>query len=310
MNTSPSFSDIKQALVRIEKKIHKTPVFSSSLLNELLGCQLFFKGENFQKAGAFKSRGAINAIACLTKDEKRRGVITHSSGNHAGALSRAAQQEGIAAHIIMPENAPAVKVAAVKHYNGKITFCQPSLEAREATMEKVRSETGATFIHPYNNFNVICGQGTCVLELGTQIEQPDIVIAPIGGGGLMSGTAIASKAIWPSTEILGAEPLNASDAKESFEKGMLIPVQNPNTIADGLRTSLSPLTYSIISSHCNTIFTAKEETIKSALRLVNMYLKIVIEHSSAVPLAAIMENKNYFKGKKIALIISGGNIDG
>jgi len=305
----PHFSDIQIAHERIKAFIHRTPVLSSKSINEILNVDLNFKCENFQKVGAFKFRGATNAVRSLSKNEVQKGVATHSSGNHAAALSLAAKQIGVPAYIVMPENAPEIKKKAVEGYGAKITFCEPTLQAREDTLNNVQKETGATFIHPYDNFNVICGQGTAAKELLEDVSDMDIIIAPIGGGGLMSGTAISSKAINPNIKIYGAEPLNADDAFRSFIEKKLILAGPPNTIADGLLTSLSPMTFQIIRENLDDIITAKEETIVKAMRMVWERMKIIIEPSSAVPLAAIMENKNLFKGKKVGLIVSGGNVD-
>lgn len=305
----PQFVDIQEAHQRIETLIHRTPVLSSKSIDTILDIDLFFKCENFQKVGAFKFRGATNAVRLLNKGEAEKGVTTHSSGNHAAALSLAAKQLGIPAYIVMPENAPFVKKKAVEGYGAKITFCEPTLQAREETLKIVQKETGATFIHPYDNFNVICGQGTVALEFIQEISDLDVIISPIGGGGLMSGTAISAKAIKPEIKVYGAEPLNADDAFRSFQKGVLIPASSPNTIADGLLTSLSSLTFQIIREKLDGIITAKEETIISAMRMIWERMKIIIEPSAAVPLAAVIENKYLFKGKKVGLIISGGNVD-
>jgi threonine dehydratase len=305
----PSINNIEEAYSLIESHIHKTPLIKSELLNNKLQCSLVFKCENMQKAGAFKYRGATHAILKLNDEEKRRGVATHSSGNHAGALAKAAALQGIKAYIIMPNNAPKAKVAAVRAYGGKITFCEPTLQAREDTLEKIQQETGAVFIHPYDNFNVICGQGTSCLELTKQMDEPDIVLAPVGGGGLLSGTSIVSKNKWSNTKVIGCEPKNADDAYRSFNSHTLIPSINPKTMADGLLTSLSDRTFSIITQNVDAILTCKEQTIMEALRLVFQYLKIVIEPSSAVPLATILENPELFKNKRIAIIVSGGNVD-
>lgn len=305
----PSIENIQSALRLISPFVHRTPVITSELLNQMFQCQLFFKCENMQKAGAFKYRGATHAILCLTEAEKRKGVATHSSGNHAAALAKAASLSGIPAYIVMPKNAPKVKIEAVRAYCGIITFCEPTLQARELELQKVIEKTGAVLVHPYDNFNVVCGQGTACLEIAEQMEVPDIVMAPVGGGGLLSGTAISAKNIWPNVRVIGAEPFNANDACESFKNKKLIPVQNPNTIADGLRTSLSPFTYSIISNFVDDILPCSEKAIVDAMALIFQYLKVVIEPSSAVPLACIMENRDKFKGKKVAIILSGGNVD-
>lgn len=305
----PTIKDIETAHELIKPFIHQTPVLKSELLNEKAGCQVFFKCENFQKVGAFKFRGATHAVLRLSEEEKKQGVATHSSGNHAAALAKAATMNGIQAHIVMPKNAPDVKVEAVKNYGGKITFCEPTLEARESTLLKILEQTHATMIHPYDNFNVICGQGTACLELTEQIPEPDIVMAPVGGGGLMSGTSISAKSRWKNTRIFGAEPEMANDAFQSFQAKAFIPAKNTNTIADGLRTSLSPLTFEVIRTHLDDLLTCKETSIIQAMEWVYKYLKIVIEPSSAVPLAVILDHPEVFKDKTVALIISGGNVD-
>lgn len=305
----PTIKNIEEAHSLIKPYIHKTPLIKSELLNNKLQCSLVFKCENMQKSGAFKYRGATHAILKLNDEEKSRGVATHSSGNHAGALAKAASLHDIKAYIVMPNNAPKAKVAAVRAYGGKITFCEPTLQAREETLEKVQQKTGAIFIHPYDNFNVICGQGTACLELTLQMDEPDMILTPVGGGGLLSGTSIVAKNKWENTKVLGCEPKNADDAYRSFKNNALIPSINPRTMADGLLTSLSERTFSIMMQNVDTILTCREQSIMEAMRLVFQYLKIVIEPSSAVPLATILENPEIFKDKKIAIIISGGNVD-
>lgn len=305
----PTFQDIQDAHSRIKSFIHKTPVLSSESINEILDIDLSFKCENFQKVGAFKFRGATNAVRQLSKKEAEKGVTTHSSGNHAAALALAAKQLGVPAYIVMPKNAPEIKKKAVEGYGAKITFCEPTLQAREETLKQVQNKTGATFIHPYNNFSVICGQGTAAIELLDKIPNLDVIIAPIGGGGLMSGTVISAKAVNPDIKVYGAEPFNADDAFRSYNQGALIPAGPPNTIADGLLTSLSHLTFEIIREKLDGIFTAKEETIIQAMRMIWERMKIIVEPSAAVPLAVVIENKYRFKGKKVGLIVSGGNVD-
>ncbi len=305
----PTITDIREAHSRIKPYIHWTPVLSSQLLNELFNCSLFFKCENFQKVGAFKFRGATNAVLSLTPEEKRRGVVTHSSGNHAAALALAARMNGVKANIVMPENAPVVKKKAVAGYGAEITFCKPTLQAREETTRMIMEKTGATLVHPYDNFNVICGQGTASLELLDEKSDLDFVIAPVGGGGLMSGTSTSVKGINKSIRVIGAEPLNANDAFISFTSGTLTPSVNPHTIADGLLTSLSELTYSIIKNNVDEIYTAKEESIIECMLLIWERMKIIIEPSSATVLAIVRENPEVFRNKKIGLIISGGNVD-
>ena len=305
----PELDDIQSAHSRIIPFIHHTPVMKSQKLNEIFNCELFFKCENFQKVGAFKFRGATNAVLSMSAGEKLKGVVTHSSGNHAAALALAATMNGIKAKIVMPENAPAVKKNAVAGYGAEITFCKPTLQAREETTRQIIEKTGATLIHPYDNFNVICGQGTAVLELLNEMSDLEIVIAPIGGGGLMSGTSTCVKGINSRIQVIGAEPLNANDAYLSFTTGMLTPSVNPVTCADGLLTSLSELTFSIIRKKVDKILTAKENSIIACMLLIWERMKIVIEPSSATVLAVVKENPGLFKGKKIGLIISGGNVD-
>jgi len=309
MHQFPTLNDILRAHELIKDSIHKTPVLHSLNINDQLGCELFFKCENFQKVGAFKFRGASNAVSNLTSEELKNGVATHSSGNHAAALALAAKNKNAKAYIVMPENAPVVKKNAVKSYGAEIIFCKPTLEARESTLEKVVSKTKATFIHPYNNFQVICGQGTATVEFLEKISALDILIAPVGGGGLLSGSAIAAKAIKPDIKVFAAEPKGADDAFRSFKSKQLIPSVNPKTIADGLLTSLSELTFNIILNYVDNILTVNEESIIKAMFLVWERMKIIIEPSSAVPLAAVIENKDSFQNKKVGIIISGGNID-
>ena len=305
----PTLADIQSAHSRIKPFIHWTPVMSSQLLNKHFGCELFFKCENFQKVGAFKFRGATNAVLSLTAEEKKRGVVTHSSGNHAAALALAARINGVKANIVMPENAPLVKKNAVAGYGAEITFCKPTLQAREETTRTIMEKTGAALVHPYDNFNVICGQGTAALELINEIDDLDLVVAPIGGGGLMSGTSTCVKGTNDQIHVIGAEPLNANDAYLSFTTGRLVPSVNPLTVADGLLTSLSELTFSIIRKNVDDILTAKEESIIECMLLVWERMKIIIEPSSATVLAVIKENPEIFRGKKTGLIISGGNVD-
>ncbi len=305
----PTFEDIKAAYDRIRPYIHHTPVLSSKSINEIVGAELFFKCENLQKVGAFKFRGACNSVFSLSDEEAKNGVCTHSSGNHAAALALAARMRGIPAFIVMPENAPEIKKIAVAGYGAQITFCTPTLEARESTLKKVAAETGATEIHPYNYFNVICGQGTAAKELIEEIGSLDVVMAPVGGGGLLSGTALSTKALLPNALVIAAEPAGADDAFRSFYSKILQPSVAPKTIADGLLTSLGSLTFPIILNEVDQIATVSEEGIVVAMRMIWERMKIIIEPSSAVPLAAILENKVDVKGKKIGIILSGGNID-
>jgi threonine dehydratase len=305
----PTLTDIRAAYSRIKPYIHQTPVLHSRMLNEIFGCELFFKCENFQKAGAFKFRGATNAILSLTAEERRNGVVTHSSGNHAGALALAARMNGVKAYIVMPDNAPVVKKNAVAGYGAEITFCKPTLQSREDTTREIMAKTGATLVHPYDNFNVICGQGTAALELLEENKDLEIVVAPVGGGGLMSGTSASVKGLNNNISVIGAEPLNANDAYISFTTGILTPSANPVTVADGLLTSLSELTFTVIKKNVDGIFTAKESSIIESMLFVWERMKIIIEPSSATVLGIIRENPGFFKGKKTGLIISGGNVD-
>lgn len=305
----PAIEDIHIAHKKIRPFIHKTPVLTSRQLNRIFGCELFFKCENFQKVGAFKFRGATNAVLSLSDEEKRSGVVTHSSGNHAAALALAAEMNGVKAFIVMPENAPVVKKNAVMGYGAEITFCKPTLQAREESCRAIMERENATLVHPYDNFNVICGQGTAAVELIEEIPDLEIIVAPIGGGGLMSGTSTAAKGLKKEIKVYGAEPLNANDAWKSFKTGKLTPSVNPLTIADGLLTSLSDLTFSIVTKNVDDIFTATEESIVESMLLIWERMKIIIEPSSATVLAIIKENPDMFRGKKTGLIISGGNVD-
>jgi len=305
----PALADIQAAHERIKPFIHRTPVLTSHQLNRIFNCELFFKCENFQKVGAFKFRGATNAVLSLPDTDKKKGVVTHSSGNHAAALALAAAMNSVKAYIVMPESAPVVKKNAVAGYGAEITFCKPTLQSREETTRIIMEETGATLVHPYDNFNVICGQGTSALELLDEEKDLEIIIAPIGGGGLMSGTSTTVKSINEKIQVIGAEPLNANDAYISFTTGKLTPSVNPLTIADGLLTSLSELTFAIIRKNVDNIFTAREESIVDCMRLVWERMKIIIEPSSATVLAIIKENPDFFRAKRIGLILTGGNVD-
>jgi threonine dehydratase len=309
MSQLPSFSDIEKAHERIHQYVHRTPVLSSQSIDRIVGAELFFKCENLQKVGAFKFRGACNSVFSLSDEESRNGVCTHSSGNHAAALALAARMRGIAAYIVMPENAPEIKKIAVAGYGAQITFCEPTLAARESTLKKVAKQTGAAEIHPYNCFNVICGQGTAAKELIEETGFLDVVMAPVGGGGLLSGTAISAKSMLPNVRVVAAEPTGADDAFRSFYSKTLQPSVAPKTIADGLLTSLGSLTFPIILNEVDQIVTVSEEKIIEAMRMVWERMKIIIEPSSAVPLAAILENKIDVKGKKVGIILSGGNVD-
>jgi len=305
----PSQDEIVATAQRIAFQIHRTPVLQSAFLDSRFETNLFFKCENFQKAGAFKSRGAVNAVFSLNDGDADKGVATHSSGNHAQALARAAALRKIPAYIVMPENAPQVKIDAVKGYGGIITFCKPTLEARESTLKKVLAETGAVEIHPFDNLKVIEGQATAAMELLEQQPDMDIILCPVGGGGLLSGTALAAHYFSTSTRVIACEPASADDAYRSFKSGKLVPSVNPATIADGLLTSLGEITFPIIRKFVNDIVTVKEKSIVEAMHLIFERMKIVVEPSAAVPLAAILEKKVDVKGKKTGVILSGGNVD-
>ncbi|MCU4154860.1 pyridoxal-phosphate dependent enzyme [Carboxylicivirga sp. A043] len=305
----PVALDVENAYKRIKSFVHQTPVLTCQSINAICGAELYFKCENLQKVGAFKYRGATNAVLSLTDEQKRLGVATHSSGNHAAALALAAKINGVKAHIVMPNNAPEIKKKAVAGYGAQITFCQPTLQARESTLEEVIKDTGATMVHPYNQWEVICGQGTAMLELLQQQSKLDIVMTPVGGGGLLSGTATYVKEKFPAVQVIAGEPANADDAFQSFKSGRFQPVVDPNTIADGLRTSLGTLTFEIIKSKVDDIITVSEDSIKMAMRLIWERMKIIVEPSSAVPLAVVLENKQPFKNQKVGIILTGGNVD-
>lgn len=307
--SEPTKQNILEAHERIIKQIHRTPIFSSKSLNSILECKMYFKCENMQKAGAFKYRGASLAVMSLPKPDFKRGVATHSSGNHAAALALAAKTRKIRAYIVMPRSAPQIKKMAVESYGAKIVFCEPTLQAREETLAKIVQETGAAFIHPYDNYTVIAGQATCAKEVFDELGELDYVISPVGGGGLLSGTCLSGKYFSPKTKIIGAEPAAADDAFRSLQKGTIQPSLNPNTICDGLLTQLSEKTFSIIKNNVAEIITCSEETIIAAMRMIWERMKIVVEPSAAVTLAVVLENKKKFTGKRIGLILSGGNVD-
>jgi threonine dehydratase len=304
-----SKTDISEAHERISHFIHRTPILTNSYLNKLSGADLYFKCENFQKIGAFKARGGMNAVLSLQKGDLIKGLTTHSSGNHAQAIAYAANIMDTKAYIVMPENAPKVKVNAVKEYGAEVIFCEATLEAREHTVQKVIENTGATFIHPFNNEHVIAGQATCAKELIEDAGLFDAILAPIGGGGLFAGTCLSAHYFSPSTLVYGAEPEGAADAVLSIKTGKIEQALYINTIADGLLTTLGEITFPIIKEHVREIFTVSELEIKQALRLVYERMKIVVEPSCVVPLAAVLKNKELFKGKKVGIILTGGNID-
>jgi len=305
----PEFRDIESAMELIAPHVHRTPVLTSQQLDAISGAMLFFKCENFQKVGAFKFRGATNAVLSLSDSQRAAGVVTHSSGNHAAALAHAAVSRGVKAYIVMPTSAPEVKKRAVAGYGAEITFCEPTLAAREAAAEEIISRTGATMIHPYDNFFIIAGQGTAAMEMLADIPAPDAVIAPVGGGGLLSGSAIATRHLAPEATIYGAEPLLADDAARSLHAGAIQPALPPRTIADGLLTSLCERTFTVIRESVDDILTVTEEQIIEAMTLIWTRMKIVVEPSAAVPLAAVLANRELFSGKSVGIIVSGGNAD-
>jgi threonine dehydratase len=300
---------IQAARERIKGKVHRTPVMTSETLDSLAGAQLFFKCENLQKMGAFKARGATNAVFSLSEAEARNGVATHSSGNHAAALARAARLRGIPAHIVMPTNAPKAKQASVIRYGGKIVFCEPTLAAREKTVERVIAETGATLVHPYNDLRVMAGQATTAVELLEDHPDLDIIMCPVGGGGQLGGIAVAAKTLKPTIRVIGVEPEGADDAARSFRTGHIVPMLNPQTIADGLRSSLGEKTFAEIRRHVDDIVTVPEEAIISGMRRIWEVLKIIVEPSGAVPYAAIVADRLPVKGLKVGIVLSGGNLD-
>ncbi len=306
---TPTLNDIIKAAERIRPFAHRTPVLTNEGLNRLVGAQVFLKCENLQKVGAFKFRGASNAVYSLTDAEAARGVCTHSSGNHAAALALAAKMRGIPAYIVMPNNAPSVKKNAVAGYGGLITFCEPTLEARESTLDGIRLDTGANVVHPYNDERVITGQGTATLELLEDVPDLDVIIAPVGGGGLLSGTSIAAREIKKGIRIIAGEPEMADDAYRSMKAGEIIPLKNPKTIADGLLTSLGTLTFPIIQKNVEQIVTVSEAGIIESMKYIWERAKLIIEPSSAVAIGVLWERKIDLSGLKIGVIISGGNVD-
>ena len=304
----PTIEEIRNAAIRINPYIHHTPILTCSGINNLTGGEIFFKCENFQKVGAFKARGATNAVFSLSENEVSRGVATHSSGNHAAALAYAARLRGIAAYIVMPRTAPKVKQEAVAGYGAQISFCEPTLQAREENLAKVVEKTGAVFIHPYNDYRIIAGQATTALELLEEINELDIVLTPVGGGGLTSGTALTVKYLSPKTKMIATEPEQADDACRSFHAGKIIPSVHPDTIADGLLTSLGDKTFGIIHNYVDDIVTVSEDGIIQAMRLIWERMKIIVEPSAAVPLGAILTHRIDITGKRVGIILSGGNV--
>ncbi len=306
---SITLSDIQRAADRIQSLIHRTPVLTSETINRKSGAKLFFKCENFQRAGAFKMRGAANAVLSLSDADQAKGVATHSSGNHGQALAKAAQSVGIPAYIVMPRTAPEVKKRAVAEYGAEIIFCEPTLQAREDTLAEVIDRTQATFVHPYNNEQVITGQATAALELIEDTGELDVIMTPVGGGGLLSGTALSTHYLLPQAEVIAGEPTGADDAYRSLEAGQIIPSEQPDTIADGLLTSLGDKTFPIIQEHVAEIITVSDEEIVATMRLIWERMKIIIEPSCAVPLAALLKRADDFSDKRVGIILTGGNVD-
>ncbi len=305
----PTIENIQTTHKLIQPFIHRTPILTSESINEIANASLYFKCENFQKIGAFKMRGGACAALGLTEQEQQKGLATHSSGNHAQAVARSAKLLSTKAYIVMPSNAPEIKKKATASYGAEIILCEPTLEARETTLAEVVNRTGATFIHPYDNYNVIAGQATCAKELIEDAPILDIIIAPIGGGGLMSGTCLSTKYFSPTTKVYGAEPDAVNDAFRSFKSGKIEINTSTDTVADGLRTNTCEKTFNIMKDHLEDIFTVSEKEIVNAMRLIWERMKIIIEPSCAVPLAAILKHSENFKGKKVGVILTGGNVD-
>jgi len=304
-----TFEHVLQARERINDHIHRTPVLTSSYLNNLIGAEIFFKCENFQKAGAFKVRGASNAVFGLTEEQAKAGVCTHSSGNHALSLSYAAGRRGIPCNVVMPRTAPQAKKDAVRGYGGIITECEPSTSSREEVFAKVQEQTGGEFIHPYNDLRVIAGQATCSAELLEQVEGLDTIVAPIGGGGMISGTCLTLSNLAPKIQIIASEPEQADDAARSFRAGHIIADDAPSTIADGLKVPLKENTWYFVEKYVSDILTASEQEIIDAMKLTWQRMKIVMEPSCAVPLATLIKHRDQFRGRRIGVVITGGNVD-
>ncbi len=307
--TQLTMRSIREAHARIRDKIHRTPIMTSDVLDGMAGNKLYFKCENLQKAGAFKARGATNAVFLLSDAEAAKGVVTHSSGNHAAALARAARLRGIPAYIVMPSNSPQAKQAAVRRYGGEIVLCEPTLAARESTARQVMQRTGAAFIHPYDDLRVMAGQGTTAIELLEDVPDLDLILCPVGGGGQLSGIAVAAKDMKPAVRVIGVEPAGADDAARSLKAGEILPMLEPRTIADGLKTSLGARPFAEIKRLVDDIVTVREESIVQAMRQIWEVLKLVVEASGAVSYAAVVEGKTAAAGSKIGIILSGGNLD-
>lgn len=305
----PSLSDIKRAHQRISRLMYATPILTSHSIYNISGAHIHFKCENFQKTGSFKMRGASNAILSIRPEERENGFATHSSGNHAQAVAYAAREAGTKAYIVMPKNAPEVKKKAVAGYGGEIVFCEPNEQARVDTCNKIIEETGATFIPPFDHPDIVAGQATCAKELIEELHNLDVIMSPVGGGGLAAGTCLSTKYLSPTTEVILGEPENVNDTYLSLQKGEIVPVSNTPTIADGLKTTVGVLNFEIIKDLAKEVVTVTEEEIISAMRLIWERMKIVIEPSCAVPFAALLKNKDYYAGKKVGIILTGGNVD-
>ena len=307
--TPPGKPELAEARARIARYAHRTPVMTSAYFDRLTGAKIFFKCENFQKVGAFKFRGACNAVFSLTPPELERGVVAHSSGNHAQALALAAALRGTRATIVMPQNATTIKVAAVRDYGAEVVLCEPTQKSREGETARIVEETGATLIHPFNDSRIVAGQSTAAQELLEDVADLTVILAPVGGGGLLSGCALAAHYYSPGTSVVGAEPCAADDAARSLQAGRILPALPPTTIADGLLTSLGELTFGILRDHVEQIVTVEEAAIAETMRAVWERMKILIEPSSAVPVAALLQDDLDLRGKRVGVILSGGNVD-
>ena len=304
-----TLKDIEAAHERIRPHIHRTPVFTNNSLNELSGAELYFKCDNFQKAGSFKIRGATNTVEQLTIEELSRGVATTSSGNHGAALSMAVTRRGGKTKVVMPNNTPEIKVNNVKRNGGEVVWCEPEQESRESVLKELIEETGAVVVHPYNDERIMAGQGTCAKELLEDHPELDVIVSPVSGGGLLSGTLLSSKALNTDIQVFGAEPAEADDAYRSLKLGKIVPNETINTICDGLRAQIGGLTFPVISDLVDDIITVTEEEIIDSMRMIWERLKMIVEPSSSITLGAVLKNKDRFNGKKVGLIISGGNVD-
>lgn len=300
---------IEQARGRIHGRVHRTPVLTSQSLDSLSDARLYFKCENLQNMGAFKARGATNAVFALSDAEARNGVATHSSGNHAAALARAAKLRGIPAYIVMPNNSPKAKQASVSRYGGKIVFCEPTLQARESGVQRLIAETGATLIHPYDDLRVMAGQATTAVELLEDVPDLDLILSPVSGGGLLSGISVAAKTMKPAIRVIGVEPAGADDAYRSFRSGKIEPMVNPQTIADGLRSALGQKPFAEIRRHVDDIVTVSEEAIVASMRQIWEVMKLIVEPSGAVAYAGVFARRFPIEGRKIGIVLSGGNLD-